>query len=346
MFTIHKYLGFTVGAYLIVICASGGALVLLENQIPDFRDFPTRNVPVGSRPQSLDAILTAAERTDPGGHVTHILKSCDSGCTYDVSFAKPDGDRLDILVDPYTAQIVDSVLRSSSSIDRLYEFHANLFAGDEGAVVNSTIGLVALLLVLTGAYLWPGWRKPSRGFTLKWSGGQWRVNFDVHKVIGIVAVSFFVVIIVSGVAGVFLSEPPVIEASQASHAGRPLPLDTLVADAHRALAGKVTMIYPPSSDTSTAVIREVVPGDPDPYGWSYVSLDRFTGRVVALDDASKWPLAWRVYTYLYPVHIGSIGGYALRLVYVAIALAPAVLYLTGFLMWLKRVNRDRAALAL
>ena len=342
IFTIHKYLGFTVGVYLIVICATGGALVLLENQIPDFRDFPMRHVEVRSKVQSLDAILAAAVRTHPASHVTHILKSCDSGCTYDVSIAQPDGDRLDVLVDPYTAQVVGSVLRSQSAIGRLYEFHANLFAGDEGSLVNSVIGSVALLLVLTGAYMWPGWKRPSRGFSVKWQGDRWRVNFDIHKIVGIVSVAFFVLIIASGIGGVFVQEPPVTQSSSTpAHGDRPRPLDELVADANEALPGTITMIYPPATADSTVVVREVVAGDPDPYGWSYVSVDRFTGRVVAMNDATRWPIAWRAYTWLYPLHVGSAGGYALRFGYVLVAFAPMALYLTAFLMWLKRVDPQR-----
>jgi uncharacterized iron-regulated membrane protein len=339
IFTIHKYLGFTVGAYFIVICATGAALVLLENQIPGFRDFPVRHVRAQAQARSLDAILASAKRTEPDLRVTHILQSCAIGCTDDVSFAEPDGDRLDVLVDPYTAHVVATVLRSESAIGRLYEFHADLFAADEGSVINSSIGIVALLLVLTGAYMWPGWSRPARGFSLKWGGGQWRVNFDIHKTIGIVCVSFFVLIVASAIAGVFISEPPVTESStSASHDAQPLSLDALVSDADNALKGTVTMIYPPATADSTVVVRKVVPGDPDPYGWSYVSVDRFTGKVVAMNDEATWPFAWRAYTWLYPLHIGSPGGYALRFVYVLVACAPVALYMTALLMWLRRVE--------
>jgi uncharacterized iron-regulated membrane protein len=342
IFTIHKYLGFTVGAYFIVICATGAALVLLENQIPDFRDFPIRHVQAHARTSSLDAILASAKQIEPDLRVTHILQSCAAGCTDDVSFSEPDGDRLDVLVDPYTTRIVATVLRSESAIGRLYEFHANLFGGDEGSLINSSIGIVALLLVLTGAYMWPGWSRPARGFSIKWRGGQWRVNFDIHKMIGIVGVSFFVLIVFSGIAGVFISEPPVTESSTTTAGERhPLSLDALVDDADKALPGAVTMIYPPATAYSTVVVRKVVPGDPDPYGWSYVSVDRFTGKVVAMNDEAAWPFAWRAYTWLYPLHIGSAGGYPLRFVYVLVACAPVALYLTAFLMWLRRVEPQR-----
>ena len=112
--------------------------------------------------------------------------------------------------------------------------------------------------------------------------------------------------------------------------------------ADNALPGKITMIYPPADAASSLRIRKVVPGDPDPYGWSYVSVDQYSGKVTAIDDASKWPLSWRIYSYFYPLHIGSVGGLALRYLYVAFACAPILLYFTAFLMWLNRLRRDES----
>ncbi len=43
---LHQYAGFAFAVYLIVVCVSGAILVLLENQISDYRDYPMENVPV------------------------------------------------------------------------------------------------------------------------------------------------------------------------------------------------------------------------------------------------------------------------------------------------------------
>jgi uncharacterized iron-regulated membrane protein len=341
IFLIHQYLGFAVGLYFVVICATGAALILFENNIDGFRDFPVRHVSPAGAVQSLAAMLSTVEKAYPGEMPYHILESCDRGCTYDFSLARAAGDRLDVLVDPYSGAIVQSVLWSRSPVGFLYDFHANLFAGDEGSTINSVLGLTAVLLFLTGLYLWPGWGRISRGFTLRFGAGRWRTNFDLHKLTGILCVTFFIFIVLTGTATVFLAEPDIATAPPASPDKRaPLTLDALVAAADRALPGKITMIYPPTDATSSLRIRKVVPGDPDPYGWSFVSVDQYTGKVTAITDASKWPLAWRIYSYFYPLHIGSVGGLALRYVYVAFACAPIVLYFTAFLMWLNRLKRD------
>lgn len=56
------------------------------------------------------------------------------------------------------------------------------------------MGVAALLLFilsLTGIILWPGWRKLISGFKIKWKNAHpKRVNFDIHKVAGIIAAVF------------------------------------------------------------------------------------------------------------------------------------------------------------
>ncbi|MDQ6825331.1 MAG: PepSY domain-containing protein [Candidatus Eremiobacteraeota bacterium] len=342
IFVVHKYLGLFVGVYLLVICATGAVLILLENRIDNFLDYPVVHVEPRAHTQSLQKMLQTVQHAYPHQSVSHILKSCERGCTYDVSVSRPNDDRIDVLVDPYTAKIVQSSVWSTTPIGFMYAFHANLFAGETGSHLNSYISLAAVLMVACGFYLWPGWRNVRNSFSVKWNASTWRVNFDIHKIIGFTCALFFVYIIVTGIATVLISEPtPTASPAPNVKSLRPaLGLDMLVSIADRALPGRTTMVYPPATPIAPLRVRKVVPGDPDPYGWSYVSVDQRSGAVIEREDSTRWPLWWRTYTYFYPLHIGSIGGYPLRFLYVVLALAPTVLYFTGFLMWLDRLRRD------
>jgi uncharacterized iron-regulated membrane protein len=342
IFVIHKYLGLTIGTYVLVICATGATLILLENRIDGFRDYPVVHVQASSSTKPLGDILATVQHAYPGKRIAHVLKSCERGCTCDVTLGHGDYDRTDVLVNPYTGSIVQSVSWTHSAVGFLYNFHADLLSGDTGGMVNGVVALVAVSFFLTGLYLWPGWIRISRGFSIKWPADGWRLNFDLHKVIGLVAVAFLVFIVLTGASGSLLAEPeigaPFVAAP--SHPGKPLPLDALVGRADTALPGTVTMIYPADAGSALVRIRKIVAGDPDPYGWSNVWVDQYTGRIAVVHDITTWSPWWRFYTWLYPLHIGAVGGDAVRYLYVILGLTPIALYYTGFVMWLNRLKRD------
>jgi uncharacterized iron-regulated membrane protein len=332
---LHQYTGFIFAAYLIVVCASGTALIVLENQISDYRDYLMLRVPIHHSKVSLAQMVRSVEEANPGKRIYHILESCDRGCTYDASMH--DGDnRLDALVDPYTAKVLRTVVWEQTPIGILYNLHGNLFYGDTGAEINAIAGLSLVIMGITGLYLWPGWQAIRRGFTIKLLGGAYRLNYDLHKVIGLTAVSFLLMWSLTAAGQVLWSEPPEPLLSTQS-GGAPLSLDKLAQIGDSALPGQLTMVYMPTQ--GTLVVRKRVPGDVDPYGYSYVVVDAHTGKVTQVYDERTFALLWRVRAAMYAIHIGAPGGMTLRLAYAVVGLAPALLFLTAFLMWRYKLKR-------
>jgi uncharacterized iron-regulated membrane protein len=321
LFVIHKYTGFIFAAYLIVVCVSGAVLLLLENAIPEFRDYPSLRVPAGPHKASLDAMLASVESAHPGKRVYHVLESCEPGCSYDFSM-QDGGRRLDALVDPYSGRVLETVVWQNTAVGELYALHGSLYAGDAGETINATAGLSLVVLGVTGLWLWPGWRR------FRWTA------FQVHTTTGVIAAAFLLVWACSAAAQVFWPDPPEPIPSLTGTA-RAMRLDSLVPRAAAALPGDVTMIYPP--DRGVVVVRKRVPGDPDPYGYSYVVVDASTGALVQIYDARRFPFLWKLRTAAYAVHIGSYGGIPLRLVYAIAGCAPAVLFVSAFFMWLRKI---------
>lgn len=335
---LHQYAGFIFAAYLIVVCVSGTVLLLLEDHIPDYRDYLMLRVPAGQSRVSLAQMIRSVERANRGKRVYHILRSCESGCTYDVSMH--DGaDRLDALVDPYTGKILRTAVWEQTPIGILYNLHGNLFYGDTGAEINGIAGLSLIFLGVTGLCLWPGWRAFRRAFTIKLRGGAYRVSFDVHKIIGFTAVSFLFMWSLTAAGQVLWPEPPE-PIFPVQTGGSTLSLDELAQTGNSALPGQLTVVYMPSH--GTLVVRKRVPGDLDPYGYSYVAVDTHTGKVIQVYDARTFPLPWRIRAAMYAIHIGAPGGIVLRLAYAVFGLAPAFLFLTAFLMWLYKLRRIEA----
>ncbi len=312
-------------------------LILLENQISGFRDYPMLHVAVQQRMVSIGTMVKTVERANPGRRVYHLLFSCLRGCTDDLSMHAGQ-NRLDALVDPYTGKILKTVCWQRTPIGILYDLHGSLFSGDSGESVNAVAGLSLVLLGATGLYLWPGWRSARRAFAIRWRGSTFQVSYDVHKLTGVVAVLFFFTWAITAAAQVFWPEPsePI---AVARGSGKMLDLDRLAAIGRSALPGELTLVYMPVN--GTLVVRTRVPGDSDPYGYSYAAVNVYSGRVTQVYDERNFPLASRIRAAMYAVHIGSPGGLALRLIYAAVGIAPALLFLTAFLMWLQKLKPNQ-----
>ncbi|MHC5730563.1 MAG: PepSY-associated TM helix domain-containing protein, partial [Nostoc sp.] len=74
----------------------------------------------------------------------------------------------------------------------VYPLHYTLLGGDIGYKFVGIIGLLMSFMSIRGIILWPGWRRLISGFKIKWDAHPKRVNFDVHKVAGVVAVVFLI----------------------------------------------------------------------------------------------------------------------------------------------------------
>lgn len=66
-------------------------------------------------------------------------------------------------------------------------------------------------------------------------------------------------------------------------------------------------------------------------------------KLIVFAVALAAPRGTRLVNLMYPLHIGHAGGRVTRLLQVIIGLIPALMFITGFLMWRNRVARRRAS---
>jgi len=87
-------------------------------------------------------------------------------------------------------------------------------------------------------------------------------------------------------------------------------------------------------------LRMQVPGDPSfRFPHSYVWVDSNSAKVAAVHDARQAQAGSTINNWLHPLHDGSAGGLAGRLLVALCGLLPAVLFVTGVLRWRGRRRR-------
>jgi uncharacterized iron-regulated membrane protein len=232
----------------------------------------------------------------------------------------------------------------------IYELHMHLLAGETGRLVVGWSGFAMLLLLATGtAVWWPrgSWRK---ALAFKRDAVPLRRLRDLHKLAGLWSLVLLFLLVL---AGALLALPEakaqlfawsigaldtVPEPRSGQSSGRQIPVSQALAAAHRALPdATLAFIDVPGAGAEPFRMRVRVPGDPHQrFPGSYVFVDQYSGRVLAVHDvrrgnASTWTATW-----IRPLHDGSIAGLGTRVLAVLVGLFPAALFATGLLHWLRR----------
>jgi uncharacterized iron-regulated membrane protein len=85
------------------------------------------------------------------------------------------------------------------TIDWLIEWHMNLLAGSVGQWVVFAATFASVLLQLGGLYLW--W--PAKSLRLRTGRGWWRTSYDLHNLVGVVALLVMLLLAATAVGRVF-----------------------------------------------------------------------------------------------------------------------------------------------
>jgi uncharacterized iron-regulated membrane protein len=118
---------------------------------------------------------------------------------------------------------------------------------------------------------------------------------------------------------------------------RSISIDTIYATAVQAMpAGETTLFTFPQQKNAPYSLRRMLPEDWRRTGDNLVYIDQYTGQVVRTTyhrDLS-WPI--RFTRDMYPLHFGTFGGNFTRILWIILGIAPAILYVSGLLMWWNR----------
>jgi uncharacterized iron-regulated membrane protein len=301
IFPLHRYIGLAVGLILIIVGLTGSLLVfrteidafLIRQQIgaiaPQGEKLPIRPI--------LDTVQAAYPEQKPVS--VNTLPKPEA--PYMVFLTMPNSrDRLQVFVNPYTGQILGERVWEKSPIGWLRKLHYDLLAGKIGQAIVGFVAFLLLILSFTGLALWPGWRKLLAGFKIKWNAHPKRVNFDIHKVAGILSLVFFILTAFTGFCWNFYDQvKPVIYAATAtpilpSPSSKPIPnqtplnIETLLqkADAVFPDASTTFFVIPQKPEAAFRVDKKQ-PQESEEYGHTKVYLDQYTGEIVEVQDGLR-----------------------------------------------------------
>lgn len=349
---IHLYGGLALGGLLIVISVSGSALVFEDTLNRWLRPDLHHVTPSGER-ASLDEMMGAVEEAHP--EATPWIANLPIAPTEPL-VVRLGPEAPSVYVDPYRAAVLGERGPHEGLMNTIVGLHVELLAGQTGGLIVGGSGLLLMLLTATGLVLW--WprrlRRLWRALRVSWQEGALRFNYDLHRAGGFYATLFLLLTALTGSAFVFY--PTTQQITSTLTASEPWPpssptvskekdADSLGTVSYREVMSAATRVLPDAEPTflyfpqeleAPVTVRLRTPPEWHPNGQSFVYARPSDASILRVDDAREAPWGAQVLQTFYPLHIGAVGGRLVQWLYVVLGLAPAILSVTGTVIWYQR----------
>lgn len=348
---LHGWAGIVTGLLLFIVCLSGAALVF-RHEIDLWANPRLAALPRAAQPAPLDAVLAQLHAHYPGASVQAIVlpDAVNPGYFAYVREAGSPARSTKLALRADNAALVGPV--DSQLGQYLRSLHVFLFFGPRWIV--GFLGLVLLVLISSGLVIH---RKILAELgTLRWGRSLRLLLSDLHKCSAIWGLAFH--LLIAG-TGAWLGLAPLFSQGWAYLSASPGASAAATAASAARASARQTLATMPSLDALHSAARRALPGLQtrqlvlQDWGTGAARL-RFSGQLaghlastgeVEFDAASARPTRvhdprtqglWALLDGLMePLHFGDYGGLALKWLYFVLGLTPALLSLTGTLIWLQ-----------
>ncbi|MGA0533557.1 PepSY-associated TM helix domain-containing protein [Hansschlegelia sp. KR7-227] len=157
----HFYAGLIVAPFVLILSVTG-AIYLFNDEINDALHAEKRITAPHETTLPLRRLIAAAEASVPGGKATRIDTWSAPDRSAQVFVAAGDGADLRVFVDPGTGAALGSYVYDRTLVGFADRFHGSLMLGKVGDGIVELAACWAVVLLVTGLYLW--WPRGVRSF--------------------------------------------------------------------------------------------------------------------------------------------------------------------------------------
>ncbi|TPG18558.1 PepSY domain-containing protein [Sphingomonas koreensis] len=370
----HFYAGLFCIPFVIWLALTG-SIYLWKPQIEAWLDRPYQHLAVTGPAAPADAQVAAALAAVPGSRLHKYVLPASSDGAVDILVTRQGADKR-VYLDPASLKVLHVVTEEKRPMRLIFHLHGELLAGAFGSYMVEIAACWAIVMLLTGLYLW--WPRGRRGLAgvlyPRLRGGKrlfWR---DIHAVAGIWVTGAALGLILTGLPwakawGGYLTEIRYVTGATGGPidwtvGGKTPKTDAMLGDHEGHQMAGMTMAGPATSTPirpgelarviatvrPLAVVPPVLITPPARAGapWSITSdagdrplradlkIDGETGRVVSRVDFAQRHWIDRLVGYGIALHEGAFFGLANQLLGTLTALLLVALSVSGAVLWWRR----------
>ncbi|AKD03449.1 PepSY-associated TM helix domain-containing protein [Pontibacter korlensis] len=248
-----------------------------------------------------------------------------------------------LFVHPETGEKLSTVGQAHNRLTYVVlNLHYNLLSGTPGKIAVLLIGIALLFLTITGFMLYRKSILKVITFRQKISLISRRSMYSsLHRIVGVWALVFNMLMCVTGLS---LAITVVNSALKGGTQEIAVPEITASVDAALTEAKasypdfNITYLRFPVNDEGKIQLLGHLESDPSYYGkfYSKMQADYKTGELGEPFFVGDQPWLDRFLTSLHPIHFGDFAGLFVKLLYAFFGLMPAILSISGFVIWYYR----------
>lgn len=365
LWRIHNWTGLYVGIVIGILSITGAVAVF----IPEIEDFLDRSFQLPSSPPGEKAsfVYRAVDPTSMPAELSEFAllgiypgRTPGAPWVYDYYYSgkKYDAERYKVFVDPSTGDYLGKKDQINAVPNYLRQVHVRLMDGWYGRQLVGLAGIGLLVISITGLLIYGNFMKSQVFGAIRSQKGIRIIMADWHKLIGIAALLFNLMIAITG--GWLGLQPKLMtwmDMKVPNHFQRsvnPLeaPQDHVLNFDLNGLMDKLrnefpdfrpVMIIPSSNGANTIEVRGDYVGTLYEPHIHKIVLDKSDLETLFVYDGRKQIFWHKLYFIQEGLHFGRYAGLGTKILYFILGLTSGFLSITGFIIHLKRKESKTAS---
>lgn len=373
----HLWLGLLSSVIVIVVCLSG-CLYAFRQQVNDYADRACVKAQThGKDFFPIDSLVVLFEE-QYGVHNRIYIPEWNDNRSIQISSGDRDAG-ITACYHPETGEFLGVKKNAAEPFFRfVLDLHRNLAMGPTGKLISGVATLIFVFMLFSGFVLWFPTKisQLKSSFAIKWKARFYRLNYDLHNVLGFYSIPLLILI---AITGLYVSFTWVKNGIIVSLGGESIvvtddntALKQKLANAFNSLMDAVTK--EDKADTATTVRYQdllaqtnahfantgaftITKSNDDLQLTTIVKHDRNnllnfympnkiefgkSGEVIRLLRYSELPLHEQFMAVAKPLHTGEIMGLWSTILYFCVSLLAASLPVTGFIIWWKKSGKSKS----